>query len=113
MKSLLFLLKQKLQSNFFFSPLIVFSIEEQSMLPLLSPGEKVLVSRMHKGKIGDIIVFINPDVKSKQLYLIKQVVNIENNKVYVVGKNTLESFDSRKFGWISKKNIIGKMLIKL
>lgn len=113
MKSLLFLLRQKLQNNFFFSPLVIFTIQEESMQPLLFSQDKVLVNRLRKGKKGDVVVIKNPKKNNSQAYLIKQIAKEENNQVYVVGVNKEKSIDSRHFGWVDKKDIIGKMIAKL
>ena len=88
-------------------------IQEESMQPLLYPGNLVLVNRLRKGKTGDVIVFENPKKDSSQMYLIKQIVKEENNRVYVLGLSKIKSIDSRHFGWIDKKSIIGKMIAKL
>lgn len=113
MKSLLFLLRQKLQNNFFFSPLVIFTIQEESMLPFLFPGDQVLVHRLRKGKKGDIIVIKNPQRNNRQKFLIKKIDKIHDTKLYVVGINKTKSIDSRHFGCVDKKDIIGKMILKL
>lgn len=94
-------------------PLIQFQIQEASMEPLLFSKDKVLVNRLSKGKRGAIIVLKNPQKSSLQKYLIKQVIKEENNQVYVVGVNKTKSIDSRHFGWIDKKDIVGKMIAKM
>lgn len=113
MKSLLFLLRQKLKNNFFFSPLVIFTIQEESMQPFLFPGDQVIVNRLRKGKKGDVIVIKNPETNSQQKYLIKKIEKINNKKLYVIGVNKEKSIDSRHFGWIEKRDIIGKMIGKL
>ena len=61
-------------------------------------------------KVGDIIIFrqlVPPFV------LCKRIVKIVNSKIWVEGDNKKKSIDSRNFGFIEKKNIIGKIVFKL
>lgn len=120
MKLQTFLLKQKPKNNtplikkiFFHFPILKCKVLEESMQPLLNPGDMIVVNRFRKGKTGDIIVLKNPEKESLQRYLIKQIEREENNKVYVLGINQKVSIDSRQFGWIQKKDIIGKMILKI
>ena len=83
------------------------------MYPTLTNGEKILVKRLGTPKKNDIIVFINPVSNKKEGYLIKRIVEINNNTYFVMGDNTKDSVDSRTFGWIDKKLLIGKMIMKL
>ncbi len=83
------------------------------MQPLLFPGNRILVNRLDKGDKNDTIIIKNPNKKTLQLYFVKNIKKKEKNKVYVVGLNISESIDSRHFGWIDEKNIIGKMILKL
>ncbi len=83
------------------------------MEPVLSSGDTILVNRLSKGKPGDIIVLKNPEKNSKEKYLVKQVAELKEKEIFVVGLNKEKSIDSRKFGWIQRNNIIGKMILKL
>lgn len=117
MKSPIYLLKQKLQNNFFFLPFIQFSIREESMIPFFSPGDSVIVSRISylitDPQKSDIVIVKNPEKDMLQKYLIKQIKKVTKEKIYVVGFNKEKSIDSRHFGYIPKKNIIGKMIFKV
>ncbi|OGH38182.1 MAG: hypothetical protein A3B44_00825 [Candidatus Levybacteria bacterium RIFCSPLOWO2_01_FULL_38_21] len=89
--------------NFF--PLQKFRIEENSMSPFLKPGDTVLISRFGKIKIGDVVVF---EVNDK--HYVKRIEKIKGDKYFLTGDNKKESIDSRRFGWIEKKDIIGKVI---
>lgn len=91
-----------------FLPLLKFKIEENSMSPFLKFGDLALILRTKNVKEGEIVVF-----RRVQEYYIKRVVKIENDKCFLKGDNRKESIDSRKFGWIDKKDIIGKMIYKI
>jgi signal peptidase I len=68
----------------------------------------VLVLRFSKIKKGDIVVF-----KNEGKILIKRVAKIEGSKFTVLGDNRNDSYDSRNFGSVSKKDIIGKVVFKI
>ncbi len=75
------------------------------MMPYLKPGDKVLVLTFLKIKVGDVIVFFHHDT-----YMIKRIIKLDKNFVYVTGDNT---HDSLPVGNISKHDIIGKVVLKL
>lgn len=85
------------------------------MSPTLQSGQIVLVNRIpylfSKPKLSDIVALKDPrDGK----ILIKRISKInsakQNLRYFVVGDNKAESTDSRGFGWITKKDIIGKVV---
>ena len=93
-------------SSFF--PILKFKVKEKSMTPFLNPGDEVITWKYSKPKIGDVTVF-----KKNNKFYIKRVKKNENGKYFVLGDNEKESIDSRKFGWIDKKDIIGKVIYKI
>lgn len=92
------------------SPFLKYKILGNSMFPALKPGQNVLVNRFPKPKVGDIIAIKDP---RNNKILIKRISETKNNKFFVLGDNKNESTDSRHFGWITKKDIIGKVVYKL
>ncbi len=80
-----------------------------SMLPSLNPGDIVLVSTLpyffSKPKKNDIVVF-----KTKNTLFIKRIKNIEKGKIDIEGDN---KNDSLPIGFITKKDIIGKVVVKI
>lgn len=91
-----------------YSPLRKFKIQEHSMEPFLKSGDEVLVFKFLKIKKGDVIVF-----KKEKKIFVKRVSKIEDGKFTVLGDNKNDSYDSRKFGFINKKDIIGKVVVKI
>ena len=81
------------------------------MVSTFKENDVVLVNRLSyflsPPKIGDLIVL------KREKYIIKRIKKIKNNKYFVVGDNKKESTDSRRFGWIDRKDIVGKVLIKM
>lgn len=84
------------------------------MKPTFLDGDTVFVNKLFyllaRPRIGDIVVFRLP--KDKRL-LIKRVVDIRENVFFVIGDNKKESTDSRSYGFIKQKAILGKVLCKL
>ena len=79
------------------------------MTPFLKAGDTVLVFKFLRPKIGDIVVFKSRDQK----FYIKRINRVKIDQYYLRGDNSKESIDSRKFGWIDKKDIIGKVIYKI
>lgn len=79
------------------------------MSPKINEGREVLVSSIPflflNPKSGDIVAF-----KKGDKVFIKRIKKIEEDKYYLIGDNEKDSLDSRNFGSIDKKNIIGKVI---
>lgn len=77
------------------------------MLPTLKPGQDVLVLTWFiNPKIGDMV-----SVKVNGKDMVKRVRQMSSDQgIFVIGDNEKESTDSRKFGWINRLQIIGKVI---
>jgi len=88
-----------------------FKIVGHSMEPVIKNGETVLISSLFywfkKPSIGDIVAFSGADK-----ILIKRITKVQEEKYFLKGDNLKDSLDSRKFGLISKRKIIGKVFYK-
>ncbi|MEM8637624.1 MAG: nickel-type superoxide dismutase maturation protease [Cyanobacteria bacterium P01_G01_bin.54] len=87
-------------------------IEGDSMLPLLQPGEEVLVDphayRNVAPQVGDIVVAQHPLQSDRQI--IKRIAEIHPEPAYVLyGENLAQSSDSRQFGPVGRSLILGKV----
>lgn len=93
------------------SPVYKFVIIGESMSPLLRSGATVLVNRwsylFKKPKVGDVVAAFDPrDGK----VLIKRIIEVKNNQFFIIGDNRKDSIDSRTFGSITKKDLVGKVI---
>ena len=82
------------------------------MSPTFSEEDSVLVSSIPflfvKPKIGDVVVF----EKYNRMY-IKRIDKIEKDKYFLAGDTKKDSFDSRRFGSVLRKQIKGKIIYKI
>lgn len=96
---------------FRFSPIFKYTIKGDSMRPTYEPGDRVYVNRLaylfKKPKIGDIVVIKHP--KNKRKKIIKRITKTTHLGYFLVGDNKNQSTDSRYFGIVKKKDIIGKV----
>jgi nickel-type superoxide dismutase maturation protease len=87
----------------------LLKIQGHSMEPTIPHNSTVLVSSIlnifQNPKKGTVVAF----KKSNKIF-IKRVKDAKNNRYFFVGDNQKDSLDSRKIGWISKKDILGRVL---
>ena len=76
------------------------------MSPTLAPGERLLVHRTKRARVGDIVVVTDPEVVTRTL--IKRVTAITSDAFLVAGDNRRESRDSTDFGPIPMTMLIGR-----
>lgn len=86
----------------------------ESMLPLLKPGDEILIDphayRKSLPQIDDIIVTIHP--LQRNLTIVKRISAIDINnckRFFLVGDNPEASTDSRHWGTIKLADILGKV----
>jgi nickel-type superoxide dismutase maturation protease len=85
----------------------IFRIEGDSMLPVLKDGDLVLINPQAELAIGDIVLAQHPFKQSVKI--IKRIAEILPGERYILlGDNLAESADSRQFGAIAAKDILGK-----
>ncbi len=93
----------------------LLKVKGDSMYPTISEGSIVFVSFIKylftNPKVGDIIVVKTN--KFNNIPILKRVSDIKNNEYYILGDNLNDSLDSRKFGYIRKQDIVGKVLFSL
>jgi signal peptidase I len=96
--------------------------EGNSMLPAIKPGTLLLINRAAFGlrlpgaeqylirwtlpQPGNIVIFTN----SRGETALKRCAASGAGGVYVLGDNTLESYDSRSYGYIAPDRILGKVV---
>ncbi len=89
-----------------------FRVAGASMMPLLEPGDEVLVDprayRDSPPQVGEIVLAQHPF--QPELKMVKRVASIlEDGGCYLAGDNSLESSDSRSFGPVPPDRILGRV----
>lgn len=76
------------------------------MQPFLKAGSRVLsLNCFYKLKLNDLVV-----ARVNNRLIIKRITKMNHDKLFLEGDNRSESTDSKQFGWVNKKNIIGKVI---
>ena len=80
------------------------------MLPTLTEGQEILVrpieSSRHQFEAGTIVLMQHPIQSDVQM--IKRITSIDDeDAITVLGDNADESTDSRQFGRVRKRHILG------
>ena len=88
-------------------------VRGNSMLPTLEPGQEVLIKPLAGAarnaiNPGDLLYVQHPLDSSRQI--IKRCSHCEGTKVWLVGDNSAESTDSRSYGALPAKFILGKLI---
>jgi len=83
-----------------------------SMLPLFLPGEEILIDpnayNKSKPEIDDVVAIAHPS--KSELIIVKRIKEIsEDNQYFLIGDNLVESTDSRHWGTVSQRQIVGKV----
>lgn len=89
--------------------LLLRRVQGRSMLPVLPHGKIVAATSWYRALgSGDVIIFNHGGMEK-----IKQVSKVMGDKLYVVGANESQSTDSRHFGSISTKHVLGKVISRI
>lgn len=93
-------------------PLSKYKISGSSMVPAFFDGDKVLVFHwiylFRKPSVGEIVV-----AKINNIPVVKRIQKIKQNEYFLIGDNLKESTDSRVYGFVEKKDILGKVIKKI
>ncbi|MDR0721759.1 MAG: signal peptidase I [Treponema sp.] len=98
--------------------------EGQSMVPAIKPGSILVVNKLAYGlrlpwsedyllwwampEPGDVVVFYTPFGE----IAVKRCTGLTENQTFMaLGDNSLQSYDSRAYGPIPLRNILGKVLL--
>ena len=92
-------------------PLIRFVVADTSMRPTLSPGDRIVAVPYLRPRIGDVIVFRHP--QQQRTVAVKRVTaTTAGGDLVVSGDNPNVSTDSRHFGPLSRRLVIGRVVYR-
>ena len=89
-------------------PLLRVAIAGESMAPTLSDGEWWIAWRTTKCRPGDVVVFDHPTRPG--MLAVKRVVRIDGDSWWVEGDNPERSTDSRHFGPLPQRRVLGRLM---
>lgn len=76
------------------------------MLPTLPAGKLIIASKWFRRlRPGDVVILRHLGVEK-----IKQIQDMNDDQIFVVGLNAAASTDSRQFGWINRELVIAKVI---
>jgi nickel-type superoxide dismutase maturation protease len=82
-------------------------VEGSSMTPTLQPGDRLLVTRALRLRVGALVAV--PDPRDRDRLLVKRITSIAAGGVRVEGDNQAASTDSRTFGPVPAASVVGKV----
>lgn len=96
------------------SPIFRYKVRGKSMEPHLKEGSSVYVSRLAylfvDPEPNEIIAINHP---TENFPVIKRVKHVtDEGHIFVVGDNAENSTDSRHYGAVEPKHVIGKVMLK-
>lgn len=81
----------------------VVEVRGRSMAPTLLPGDRLLVARVRRVEVGDVVLAADPRDASREL--VKRVAGIGPGGVALAGDNPAFSTDARAFGAIPASTV--------
>ena len=91
------------------APLRLVVVAGDSMRPALEDGDRLLVVRLPI-RVGDVVALRHPT--TTDLVVVKRVVAIEGDTVTVLGDNAEHSSDSRSFGPVPRRAVLGRAVYR-
>ena len=85
------------------------AVDGESMRPSVEPGDRLVVLRL-RPRVGDVVALRDPGDRSRTL--VKRVAAVDGDAVDVRGDNADWSTDSRTFGPVSRRAILGRAVYR-
>ncbi|MDD5606463.1 MAG: signal peptidase I [Candidatus Pacebacteria bacterium] len=97
--------------------IIIFYLEDNSSQRFIKriiglPGEEVQIKN-NQVIVSEDIVLQEPYIPASFETISDKTIYLKENEYFVLGDNRPASYDSRRFGVVSKENIIGRALINI
>jgi nickel-type superoxide dismutase maturation protease len=91
-------------------PLRRFRVQDTSMQPTLQPSDRILIATWLSPRVGDLVVARDPEWTS--VFTVKRVVAVSREGFSLRGDNVNVSRDSRHFGAVPRKLILGRVVFR-
>jgi nickel-type superoxide dismutase maturation protease len=86
------------------------AVQGMSMSPTLAPGDRLVVIRLRRARIGDLVALHDPSHPER--LLVKRVTGVDPAGLEVRGDNPGASRDSRVFGTVMSSHVIGRAVYR-
>jgi signal peptidase I len=90
--------------------LTLIAVEGHSMRPTLAEGDRLLVVRRRRYRVGDVVAL--PDPRRPDRVVVKRVAAVDGDRVSVLGDDADASTDSRTFGPVPARSVIGRAVYR-
>lgn len=85
------------------------AVEGDSMRPAIRPGDRLLVVRRRRYRVGEVVALRDPrDGRT----ILKRVESVDDINLMVAGDNGAASTDSRIFGSVSVSSVLGRAVYR-
>lgn len=85
--------------------IVLRRVTGNSMLPVLVPGRVVLGIWPQRVRVDDVVI-----VRHDGIDKIKRVADLRRSELFLTGDNSLQSTDSRDFGWLERSVVVAKVV---
>jgi nickel-type superoxide dismutase maturation protease len=79
------------------------------MRPTLTPGDRLLVVRRRRYRVGDVVALRDPRDGAT---ILKRIATITGDAIEVAGDNATASTDSRTFGPVHASTVLGQAVYR-
>lgn len=80
------------------------------MRPALEEGDRLLVVRRRRYRVGDVVAL--PDPRLPERVVVKRVAAVDGDRLEVLGDDPAGSTDSRSFGPVAARTVIGRAVYR-
>jgi nickel-type superoxide dismutase maturation protease len=80
------------------------------MLPQLAPGDRLLVVRTGRARVGDVVAVTDPRTPDRTI--VKRVAAVGRDGITVLGDNAAASTDSRQLGPVAAGAVRGRAVYR-
>jgi nickel-type superoxide dismutase maturation protease len=91
-------------------PLARVEVEGESMAPALRPGDRLLLLRPGRPRVGDVVAVADP--RHADRTLVKRVAAVGPEGLTVLGDNGAASTDSRELGPVAPASVRGRVVYR-
>ena len=86
------------------------TVSGESMKPAFEPGDRLLVVGPWPVRAGQVVALTDPRRPGR--LMVKRVWRVDGRELEVLGDNPVASTDSRHFGPVPRRSVIGRVVYR-